>query len=134
MFGRMNSLNRNKQICIALNNITSGSIKKLLSTTKATAATVTSTIDKHIGSSVSQPLIEHHQSRWPEPSYDIDETNKLSVSPSSKALPRTVPDSKLRFRLKSTFDHGASIFYPHLKFHAADYKVTLLVSLTYNII
>ena len=132
MFGRMN---RNKQICITLNNIINcnNNKKKLLSTvTKstatATATAVASSIDKHVGTAVSQPLIEHYRPRWPEPQYKIDETNELSVSPSSKVLSRTIPDSKLRFKLKSTFDHGASIFYPHLKFHAADYKVTLLVS------
>jgi len=118
----------NKLMCITLNKLKKCHDYKLLSTI---SEVVNPTIEKHLGSSVGLPLIEHYRPRWPEPAYNIDETNKLSVSPSSKVLPRTVPDNKLRFKLKATFDHGASIFYPHLKFHAADYKVTLLVSFHY---
>ena len=115
-----------KVMCITLNKICCD--RKLFSTTsKKTAEVIYPTIEKHFGSSAGLPLIEHYRPRWPEPAYNIDETNKLSVSPSSKVLPRTIPDNKLRFKLRATFDHGASIFYPHLKFHAADYKVTLLV-------
>ena len=42
---------------------------------------------------------------------------------------RTIPDSVLRFRLKSTFEHGISVYYPHLKYHPADYKVALFVNI-----
>lgn len=132
MFGcniSRNTVNVNKVICFTLNKLKKCD-RKLFSTSslKATTETIIPTIEKHLGASAGLPLIEHYRPRWPEPAFNIDETNKLSVSPSSKVLPRTVPDSKLRFKLKSTFDHGASIFYPHLKFHAADYKVTLFVS------
>jgi hypothetical protein len=41
---------------------------------------------------------------------------------------RTIPDSKLRFQMRATFSQGSAIFYPHLKFHPADYKVGLVVS------
>jgi hypothetical protein len=126
MLGRnclINIINKNYKKVILNNMITIFDIR-LLSTTTIPS----STIDKHSRPSAKFPLIENYRPRWPEPSFNIDETNKLSVSPSSKALNRTVPDSKLRFKLKSTFDHGASIFYPHLKYHAADYKVTLFVS------
>lgn len=43
---------------------------------------------------------------------------------------RTIPDSKLRFQTKSTFSVGSSIFYPHLKFNPADFKVALVVALS----
>jgi len=33
----------------------------------------------------------------------------------------------MNFQLKASFEHGSSIFYPHLKYHPADYKVALLV-------
>jgi len=46
-----------------------------------------------------------------------------------EAVPkRTIPDSKLRFQLKASFSQGSSIFYPHLKFHPADFKVGLVVN------
>lgn len=134
MFSRNYLINKNNNMKVIFNNMVTIFDIRLLSTTAGTsttikaATTITTTIDKHTSASAKLPLIENYRPRWPEPSFNIDETNKLSVSPSSKAIKRTVPDSKLRFKLKSTFDHGASIFYPHLKYHAADYKVTLFVS------
>ncbi len=66
------------------------------------------------------PFVENVRSTWPEmkPSPEV-----LKLIPK-----RTVPDSELRFTLRAQFEHGMAIFYPHLKFNPADFKVILDVS------
>lgn len=66
------------------------------------------------------PYIQHFRTTWPE----VRPTNEQI-----EAIPiKTVPESVLRFSLKSSFDIGMSVFYPHLKMNPADLKVTLSVS------
>ena len=79
------------------------------------------TVSTSQGPASALPLISQFQSRWPKP---IDEQLPKQMEP----LPRTIPDSKLHFQMKATFAHGSSIFYPHLKFHPSDFKVSLVVS------
>ncbi len=68
------------------------------------------------------PLIETFRSNWPDPDYF------MKTKPEEVLPPRTVSDKVLRFHFTSTFAHGNSIYYPHLKTHAADLKVKLYVS------
>lgn len=64
-------------------------------------------------------LMEKFRTTWPHPK----PTKEIIAS-----IPaRTIPDDVLRFKLSATFDHGMAIFYPHLKYHPADFKVTLMV-------
>jgi len=66
--------------------------------------------------------MEVFKTTWPSPPLP-------TASAVAAVVPkRTVPDNKLRFQLKATFSQGSSIFYPHLKFHPADYKVGLVVN------
>lgn len=68
------------------------------------------------------PLIESFKTTWPAPALSP------AAAAAAPALPkRTVPDHKLRFQLKASFSQGSSIFYPHLKFNPADFKVGLVV-------
>ena len=80
------------------------------------------TLRTHNSPSAASPLLSHFQSRWPKPR---DEPLPVVVQP----VPRTIPDSLLRFQFKATFTHGSAIFYPHLKHHPADYKVGLVVKI-----
>ena len=83
-------------------------------------------IHAHNNSRASIPLLEHYRSTWPEV--------PMSKEIEEKVLPpRTVPSDALRFQLTATFDHGNAVFYPHLKFHPADYKVIMWVSYYCNI-
>lgn len=69
------------------------------------------------------PLVENYANSWPAPL-------PSAAYPTALAAPvRTIPDSKLRFQTKSTFATGGSIYYPHLKFHPADFKVAVVVAL-----
>ena len=69
------------------------------------------------------PLVQHYRNSWPE-----TENFAPSTKDEDFALPRrTVPDSKLRFKLNARFDFGASLYYPHLDTHPADLKVALMV-------
>ena len=81
----------------------------------------------HFGPSSATPFVEHARSAWPE-------VHAPSNAPEIILPKKTVPDSALKFTLRATFDHGAAIHYPHLKFHPADFKVKMSVSIRYNII
>ena len=57
--------------------------------------------------SSSRPLIETYRNTWPDVEY------KPSRNILSTDIPvRTVPDECLRFRIKSTFTKGSSIYFP----------------------
>lgn len=70
------------------------------------------------------PFLENYRNNWPATEQILPEHVSEPTLP-----PRTISDSCLRFKLTSTFDHGSSIFYPHLSTHPADLKVTLKVPL-----
>jgi hypothetical protein len=72
------------------------------------------------------PFVENYRNNWPETENILPEHVPEPILP-----PRTVSDSCLRFKLTSTFDHGSSIFYPHLSTHPADLKVTLKVMFSF---
>jgi hypothetical protein len=64
-------------------------------------------------------LIQNTKSRWPA----------TAVISSEKVLPpRTVPDSALKFKLSSTFDHGTGIYFPHMNMNPEDFKVSMMAS------
>lgn len=90
---------------------------------KLNRRSLSDSILNHNSPNASIPLIEHYRSSWPEPQPIVEEgADKMIIPPI-----RTVSDDKLVFTLKSSFNHGNSIFYPHLKFNPADYKVALQV-------
>jgi hypothetical protein len=66
-------------------------------------------------------LIDKYRNTWPDPQPVVDKSEPVLP-------PRTIPDSVLRFKLSASFDVGSSLFYSHVKFHPADFKVTLFVS------
>jgi hypothetical protein len=72
-------------------------------------------------STTAPPLIESHRTFWP------DVENAVSKNISSNSLKRTIRDEVLRFNMTARLDHGSSIFYPHLRIHPADFKVSLKV-------
>lgn len=74
------------------------------------------------------PLLESYKTAWPSPALRSAPSEGATSAIAPVMLPRTIPDHKLRFQLKASFSQGSSIFYPHLKFHPADYKVGLVVS------
>mmetsp|Transcript_13516 Transcript_13516/g.20305 ORF Transcript_13516/g.20305 Transcript_13516/m.20305 type:complete len:172 (+) Transcript_13516:173-688(+) len=79
---------------------------------------------KHNHAGANAPYIQHYRNTWPET------VNTLPQHvPEPELPPRTVPDSVLRFELTGRFDTGASIFYPHMNSHPADFKVALKVSI-----
>lgn len=82
-----------------------------------------SALSKHTINS-NTPLVEHFRSVWPDPSHQI-QGEPLNLPP------RTVPESVLRFKFSATFSNGINLFYPHLKCHPADFKVSMTVSLPY---
>ena len=89
------------------------------SNSSSSSSSSSSNINSHLSSISDEPLIENYRPTWP-------------FAPQSKAEdvvvpPRTVDDSKLHFEMKATFDHGIALFYPHLKFNPADFKVKLKV-------
>lgn len=69
-----------------------------------------------------QPLMEHFRSTWPEPPRMTKEEEKKFIPP------RTVAESALRFEMTSSFHHGTALYYPHLQYNPADFKVKLMVS------
>eukprot|EP01041_Mallomonas_annulata_P009751 gene9751-20277_t len=75
-------------------------------------------IQVHMNPNASAPLSQAYRNTWPDP--------KSRPTYAETTLPkRTIPDSVLRFKLTSTSEHGNAIYYPHLKFHPADCKVSL---------
>jgi hypothetical protein len=88
-------------------------------------------INPHMTPSSPKPLVEHYRPTWPEsplpPVPEKEEFNGLFPL----AETREIPASVLRFQMQATFSHGNSIFYKHLHFNPADYKVGLLVSETF---
>lgn len=84
-------------------------------------------VNSHVSSKSPIPLIENYRSRWPQPS--------IAAEIKNIDLPkRTVPDECLEFEVKSSFEQGSAIFYPHLQFNPADFKVKLRVRNPYIIL
>lgn len=67
------------------------------------------------------PLIQNVQSPWPNPQPSSEIISNVPA--------RTIPDESINISIGASFDSGNAIFYPHLKFHPADLKVTLTVSI-----
>ena len=88
----------------------------------------TISINAHNSASAATPLVEHFRSKWPQkknfPSQSLPDTELQNLT-----LPETrlVPASSLKFSLSATFSSGSSIFYSHLQYHPADFKVSLKV-------
>ena len=78
-------------------------------------------VHNHTSHTSAKPLISHYRTRWPMP-------RPSPAAEKEAQFVRTIPDEKINFQMKATFDHGSSIFYPHLKYHPSDYKVGLVVN------
>jgi hypothetical protein len=87
---------------------------------KSSGDAARSVLQAHTGRKAAQPLMGHYRPRWP-----VAAAKELPVD--LAPVKRTVPSEKLRFQFRSTFGHGSSVLYPHLKFHPADFKVGLVV-------
>ena len=81
-----------------------------------------SMLHSHNSPRSARPLIGQYKPRWPVAA-------KKPLAKELAPVPRTVPSEKLRFQFRTTFGHGSSILYPHLKFHPADFKVGLVVKI-----
>lgn len=79
-----------------------------------------SMLHSHNSPRSARPLIGQYKPRWPVAA-------KKPLAEELTPVPRTVSSENLRFQFRTTFGHGSSILYPHLKFHPADYKVGLVV-------
>jgi hypothetical protein len=81
-------------------------------------------INSHNSAAAAAPLLEHFRSRWPQSTIP-----KIAPGSSSLKIPkqRAIPSSALRFSFSATFGHGSSIYYSHLNYHPADFKVALKV-------
>lgn len=79
-------------------------------------------ISKHNRAGASVPLVQHYRSSWPNTAHDLPVGVEEPVLP-----PRTIDDNVLHFKMSARYDFGSSIFYPHLDFHPADFKVALMV-------
>lgn len=82
-------------------------------------------IDKFIKESIATPgvpFVENYRSAWPDIS---DNTTDETLAHLNS---RTIPDSALKFEMKTTFVRGSRIFYSHLNYHPADFKVIMRVS------
>jgi len=76
-------------------------------------------------SSENNNIVENVTSSWM-----TNPNANQKVKGTTPPLPtRTVPDSVLKFKLSTSFDHGSAIFFPHLKMNPADFKVALNVSI-----
>ncbi len=91
-------------------------------------------INPHNSSASATPLIEHYRPRWPQP--PLPSAPSGDVSSLDGVVPilnipakRSIPATALRFSLSATFSHGSSIYYSHLQYHPADFKVSLKVIL-----
>ena len=100
------------------------------------AANVSSarSINPHNSPASATPLIEHYRPRWPQPPLpSVPSGGKSSLDGVVPILnipaKRSVPATALRFSLSATFSHGSSIYYSHLQYHPADFKVSLKVIL-----
>ena len=83
-------------------------------------------VKEHLRRNAPVPLIQHFRSTWPDVLQHGSSAPELDAA--LQIPPRTVPDDKLRFQMRTSFNHGTDIFYPHMKIHPADFKVSLLVS------
>ena len=82
-------------------------------------------VKEHLRRNAPAPLIQHFRSTWPDVLQHSSSAPELDAA---LQIPRrTVPDDKLRFQMRTSFNHGTDIFYPHMKIHPADFKVSLLV-------
>ena len=91
---------------------------------KLFASSLTS-INSHNNAGAAAPLIEHFRSRWPHapiPTIPSGSNDNLTIPKQ-----RMVPTSVLRFSFTATFGHGSSIYYSHLSYNPADFKVALKV-------
>jgi hypothetical protein len=79
-------------------------------------------ISKHNRPGATTPLVQHYRSSWPNTAHDLPADVEEPVLP-----PRTIDDNVLHFKLSARYDFGSSVFYPHLDYHPADFKVALLV-------
>eukprot|EP01038_Epipyxis_sp_PR26KG_P017463 gene17463-24158_t len=84
---------------------------------------------------INSPLVEKYRSIWPSPEYGNLDSNDDSGNVDNNndenqlSLVRTIPDEVLRFRLKASFSQGSALFYPHLPYNPADFKVALMVTI-----
>ena len=84
-------------------------------------------ISEHTDPRSSKPLLEQFRPRWPQP--PITKLAEVDEFPGILPIPetRTIPVSALRFQMQVSFSHGASLYYEHLHFNPADFKVILRV-------
>ena len=98
-------------------------VKILFAPTRATRNfSIVSSWHQSNSSRKSSPFVEHFRPVWPEKPSLLETNSELRQLPE-----RTVPDSVLTFKLRATFDQGTAIYYPHLKFNPADFKVVMAV-------
>jgi hypothetical protein len=90
-------------------------------------------ISDHTDPRSTKPLLEQFRPRWPQP--PITKLAEADEFPGIFPIPetRSIPASVLRFSMQASFSHGASLYYEHLHYNPADFKVTLRVS-TINIV
>ena len=81
------------------------------------------TFSEHNRVGAAVPFVQHYRSQWPNFAHELPPDVEEPVLP-----PRTVDDSVLRFKLTSRYDFGSSIFYSHMDYHPADFKVALMVN------
>ena len=92
--------------------------------TRSFSSSEGSIIAKHNRPGASIPLVQHYRSSWPNTAHDLPADVEEPVLP-----PRTIDDSALHFKLSARYDFGSSVFYPHLDYHPADFKVALIVKI-----
>ena len=83
-------------------------------------------LGEHVNPNSKSPLLQSYRTTWPDPS-------PVTNVPEPVLPKRTVPDHVLKFKLSATYEHGTAIFFPHLKFNPADFKVALYVSPSQNL-
>ena len=115
----------NKGFYFSLTTLSSQSSPSSSSSRTFSSQSKYSPIDDHRGGEKTTPLIEHFRPKWPEPTVLKFKDTAKDILPH-----RTVPDSALRFKLTATLTHGQSIYYSHMKFNPADFKVTMYASLS----
>ena len=69
----------------------------------------------------SSPSIQNLKKTWPYPKPLISSPIDINLTD------RTVLNSNIRSQMSASFNKGSSIFYSHLKFNPADYKVSIVV-------
>ena len=113
-----------------LRSIISKSVKRNFYRQAAPSSTVRDSITDHTDPRSTKPLLEQFRPRWPQP--PITKLAEVDEFPGIFPIPetRSIPESVLRFSMQASFSHGASIYYEHMHYNPADFKVTLRVSVT----